>query len=133
MYLLISTENNSYFSVAVGSVKIEKLKTIQKPYKQSELLLKTIVGLVKKKKIDGVMAVEGPGGFSALRIGIATANALAFSYKIPVVGVKLKKTWLKLSEEEKIEKVWQFGIKELKDAEVGKWLIPFYDKEPNIT
>jgi tRNA A37 threonylcarbamoyladenosine modification protein TsaB len=133
MYLLISTENNSHFSLAVGASKIEKVKTIEKPYKQSELLLKTIVGLVKKKKIDGIIAIEGPGGFSALRIGIATANALAFSYKIPVVGVKLKKTWLKLSEEEKVEKVWQSGLKELKTAEVGKWLVPFYDKEPNIT
>ena len=133
MYLLISTENNSHFSVAIGNSKIDKLKTVNKPFKQSELLLKTIVSLVKKKKIHGVMAVEGPGGFSALRIGIATANALAFSYKIPVVGVKLKKTWLKLSEVEKIEKVWQAGIKEIKTAEVGKWLVPFYDKEPNIT
>lgn len=133
MYLLISTEDNGYFSVAVGEEKIKKLKTVNKPYKQSELLLKTIVSLVKKKGLDGVMAVEGPGGFSALRIGIATANALAFSYKIPVVGVKLKKSWLKLEEEEKIEKVWKSGIKEFKTAKVGKWLVPFYDKEPNIT
>jgi len=133
MYLLISTEDNSRFSVAFGDLKIEKLKTIEKPYKQSELLLKTIVGLVKKKKLEGVMVVEGPGGFSALRIGIATGNALAFSYKIPIVGIKLKKSWLKLSEEEKMEKIWTVGVKEFKTAKIGKSLIPFYDKEPNIT
>lgn len=135
MKLLISTENNARFSLAVGEEKMKKIKTVEKPYKQSELLLKEIDILVKseKSKVKSIIVVSGPGQFSALRIGIATANALAHGLKLPIVGVELKKSWLELPEKEKLEKVWQAGIKELKTAKLGTIVVPKYGKEPNIT
>lgn len=133
MYLLVSTELNSRFSVAVGDKEIKKLKTIEKPFKQSELLLKTIDGLMKTKELAGVIVVQGPGEFSALRIGITTANALSFACQVPVVGVKLKKSWLELTEEEKIKQVWKAGLVKVKKGKASEWVVPFYDKEPNIT
>ncbi len=36
---------------------------------------------------DRVVVHAGPGGFTSLRIGVTTANALAYALGIPVVGV----------------------------------------------
>lgn len=35
-----------------------------------------------------IIVVTGPGPFTSVRIGIATANALSFSLKISVLGIK---------------------------------------------
>ena len=135
MYLLISTENNSHFSVAIGDQEILKLKTINKPYKQTELLLKTIDSLLKAKssKLKAIVVVTGPGGFSAVRIGVSTANAMAYALKIPVVGIQLSKKEKELVEKEKLNLVWQSALKKLKTKKVGDFAKPYYDQEPNIT
>ena len=36
--------------------------------------------------IAGIVAYQGPGSFTGLRIGLSVANALAASYKVPIVG-----------------------------------------------
>jgi len=132
MYLLISTEQNSHFSVAVGTDKILKLKTIRKEYRQSELLLKTIDPALDQKKPNAIFVVRGPGSFAALRTGIATANALGFAWRVPVVGVKLEKRWLTLDEKNKIGKVWCAGMAAVKSGKGGS-VTPYYDRAPNIT
>jgi hypothetical protein len=129
MKLLISTEKNSHFSVMLDG----KVKTVEKPYKQAEFLLKEIDKMKAKSELHGIIVVQGPGEFSALRIGIATANALAKSWQVPLVGIKLKKSWLVLSEQDKLEKVWQAGVNRLDKGENDRQVMPFYDKEPNIT
>ncbi len=66
-------------SLNVGPVHSEKLLPV------IEWLLKEAD--VDKKGIEAVSVSTGPGSFTALRIGISTAKALAFSLKIPIVGV----------------------------------------------
>jgi len=141
MIICISTEQNTHFSVAIGQESIEKFEIVEKPYKQSELLLKTIEKLVQKQKIkltdlSGIIVVSGPGQFSALRIGVVTANSLGFALDIPVVGVKLIKSWQDLQENEKLEKVWEKGVKLFKNKRkfnIRNQVVPEYGKEPNIT
>ena len=36
--------------------------------------------------LQGIVAFEGPGSFTGLRIGLSVANALAASYGLPIVG-----------------------------------------------
>ncbi len=144
MYLLISTENNSHFSVAIGEQAILKSKTVSKPYKQTELLLKTISSLLpptsyssrrssqaKADNLKAIFVVTGPGGFSAVRIGVSTANALAYALKIPVVGIQLPDK--ELAEKEKLNFVWMESLKKLKTKKVGDFAKPYYNQEPNIT
>ncbi len=37
--------------------------------------------------IEGIVAYQGPGSFTGLRIGLSVANALAESLSAPIVGV----------------------------------------------
>lgn len=43
----------------------------------------------KSGELTHIACVIGPGGFTSLRTGVAFANALAWSLKIPIVGVHL--------------------------------------------
>lgn len=136
MYLLIATPDNDKFSLAIGKDKIEKKLIVKKEYRQSELLLRSIDQLVGNKRLTGIMVVAGPGAFSALRIGIVTANTLGYSLDLPVIGVRLEKDWLKLNEKDKLMAVWQNGKKKLEGSNGwrNQMLVkPFYDREPNIT
>ena len=39
------------------------------------------------QQIMGVIIYQGPGSFTGLRIGVTTANTMAYSLSIPIVGV----------------------------------------------
>lgn len=41
----------------------------------------------RKSQIDGVAVAVGPGSFTGLRIGLATAKGLSFAWNVPIVGV----------------------------------------------
>lgn len=45
------------------------------------------------KDIHRITAVTGPGGFMSQRVGLAVANALAWSLKIPIGGVHLSEVY----------------------------------------
>ncbi len=42
---------------------------------------------VELKSISYIIVARGPGSFNGLRVGISTAKALAFSLKVPIVGI----------------------------------------------
>lgn len=75
-------DNNK--TVASGEKKIG--------YHYSEFLLTEIDALLKKvslnlSELKSIVIVKGPGRFSALRTGVATANTLAWSLGIPIIGI----------------------------------------------
>ncbi len=99
--------------------------------KQSELLLKGIDQLLRDNKIKvdqikGIGCVIGPGGFTSLRIGVVTANAMAYALKLPVVGIKLDEY---KDDEDLVKKI----IQKLKKVKAGETVMPVYSREPNIT
>ena len=70
----------------IGEITLKTHKT------HSERLMPHIVDLLEKAEISkedltAVAVSIGPGSFTGLRIGLATAKALAFALKIEIIGV----------------------------------------------
>ncbi|MEK7159137.1 MAG: hypothetical protein AAB575_01645 [Patescibacteria group bacterium] len=135
MNLLISTEAKNLFSLAIGDSEIKKIRVVRKEYRHAELLLREIDRLIRKSKINNIFVVQGPGAFSALRIGLAVGNALAYGWSARIVGIEIKEEWNNLSENDRLNKIWQAGIKQLMKVKNKKlkFVEPVYGREPNIT
>jgi tRNA threonylcarbamoyladenosine biosynthesis protein TsaB len=72
------------------------------------------------EKLSGIIVFSGSGSFTGLRIGATVANALAYSHAVPVVAAE-GDDWLVV------------GTQKLSQAKSGEYVIPTYDREPNIT
>lgn len=105
MQLSIDTTDNKKTTVRVGET--ETVKSYDDPRSQDVLRLveETLKKAgVKKEKLTAIKVNPGPGAFTSTRVGVAIANALGFSLKIPV-----------------------------NDQKPGKFVKPIYEKEPSIT
>ena len=71
-------------------------------------------------ELTGLIVFTGAGSFTGLRIGATVMNALAYAQTIPIVAGE-GEDWI------------QDGLKKLATAKPGKYIIPTYDREPNIT
>lgn len=72
------------------------------------------------KELTGLIVFTGAGSFTGLRIGTTVANALAYSNETPIVAGE-GDGWI------------MDGMKKLPDAKLEQYVIPTYDREPNIT
>ena len=77
-------------------------------------------GNLEWQNVKGIVAYEGPGSFTGLRIGLSVANALAYSLRVPIVGS---------TGEEWVSR----GIESLKGGSDNITVLPVYGAEPNIT
>lgn len=92
MYILGIETATRAASVAVifdGKILAETLR--ESPQSFSETLMPQVEDIIKVsgayKKIDAVAISIGPGSFTGLRIGLATAKALAYAWQIKIIGV----------------------------------------------
>lgn len=72
------------------------------------------------KDLTGIIVFTGEGSFTGLRIGTATANALAYGLNIPVVAGEGEK-WI------------EQGLIDINKSKPGEYVIPKYSSAPNIT
>ncbi len=80
--------------VALGTIAGTLVEAVEWPagYRHGETLLPAIAGLLDRLAIDrasiaGIVVGTGPGAFTGLRVGIATAKGLAHALGVPIVGV----------------------------------------------
>jgi len=70
--------------------------------------------------ISGIVVFRGPGSFTGLRIGITTANTLAYSLDTPVAGA-IGEDWI------------EQGLKSINNNKTTRIVTPHYGGEANIT
>ena len=85
-----STQVSSVAVVSDGKLAAEL--TMQAKLTHSETLLphiEEVLGMAnqKKEELEGIAVSLGPGSFTGLRIGLATAKAMAYALKLPIIGV----------------------------------------------
>lgn len=129
MYLYINTTERDSFVIALVSADgAVRKKTVQSYRKHSEKLLSSITRMLEQAKasltdIQGIATVKGPGSFVSLRIGISTANALAYALQIPVIGV---------SKEQGIDKIAGLFKRRRASSKAPRIVLPEYGREPDI-
>ncbi len=93
MSILAIDTSTQVSSVAVASEeRLEAELTMQAKMTHSETLMPHIqealaMASVKKEELKGIAVSIGPGSFTGLRIGLATAKAMAYALQIPLIGV----------------------------------------------
>jgi tRNA threonylcarbamoyladenosine biosynthesis protein TsaB len=80
--------------VAVGTLTGELIDATEWPagYRHGETLLPTIAALLERLELTpasmaAIVVGTGPGAFTGLRVGIATAKGMAHALGVPIVGV----------------------------------------------
>ncbi|MCK4553386.1 hypothetical protein KAU19_00280 [Candidatus Parcubacteria bacterium] len=116
-----TTQGDDIIIVIKDSDKIVMQKKIKAKYSQAEKLLPMIDKMLaqnnlKIKDIQKIKVANVDGSFTALRIGVVTANALGYALGVPVQNIVENK---------------KFKVKSRKfDFDIVE---PVYSKEPNIT
>ncbi len=116
MVLTIDTTLDNDIEVALTSDNFRLVKRVKASRQQAEKLLPLIEKIMLTAKIDWsqikeVRVQDQGGSFTSLRIGILTANALAFALGVPVTAFS-KTTTFKFPG--------------------GQAVKPIYQSEPNI-
>jgi len=112
MKLSINTSNNQEIVLELIGLEDLLVHKFSAQFEQAEKLLPEIMVFLEKNKVkltdleEIIVETEG-SSFTSLRIGVATANALAFGLSIPV--------------------------KAKNGVDLGRYVAPKYDREPNIT
>jgi tRNA threonylcarbamoyl adenosine modification protein YeaZ len=68
------------------------------PHQDEAAVMPTIEAMLQEagkglQDLRRIACVTGPGGFSSIRTGVATANALSYALKIPIGGIHLSDVW----------------------------------------
>lgn len=132
MILIINTTDQGAIEIILAkSPKDFIVKKVTGRHQESEKLLKTIEDFLKSRKVSlkrikAVGVVSGPGGFTALRIGVVIANTLVWALKIPIIG--LKKGQFK-DNGALVSKIYL----NFRTGKNDKIVMPAYDRKPNIT
>jgi len=137
MYLYLNTTDHNFIHLALvkPTGQILVMKKIVAFHQQSEKLLLNLQKiLISAKcplvKLKGIIVVSGPGGFTSLRIGLSVANTLAWSLRIPIVGVVPKFQSVQCQGEKELI---MLGLKKIKKIKKFKSVMPKYGSAPHIT
>ena len=120
MILMIDTTDRNKIELGLFDGKVLRCFEFE-TRRQSEDLLSAIDGILKnehlsKKDLKGILINQGPGSFTGIRVGVTTANTLAWIFNIPIFGYQennLEQSLYKLSK--------------YQDRKFFKPIIPYYN------
>lgn len=125
MILFINTASYDEIIISLLSASGQKIKAkkFKAPRQQAEKLLPAVAKLLlsinkELKDLTKIQVVVTGGSFTSLRIGVVTANALAYALSIPVEAVSTEGEILKNQAAKKFAN--------------HIIVTPQYDREPNI-
>lgn len=94
MALLLSLETSTqYCSAAVHNdgvlVASRVIETPRSAASQLAVIIEEVIHLasIKANELNGVIVAAGPGSYTGLRIGVATAKGLCYALNIPIISV----------------------------------------------
>jgi hypothetical protein len=94
-YLYINTTSHQNVNLAIideAGVSLEKLNySVDYQFKIKDELLVYISKLISQKTLAGIVCVTKSQEMTSLRIGISTANALAYVNNLPIIGIANEK------------------------------------------
>lgn len=99
---------------------------VDRDYEAGRTLARTLLARISDaiegdlEGITGIIAYQGPGSYTGLRIGLTVVNTLASSMKVPIVGVS-GDDWR------------EQGLRRLLAGEDDEIVMPIYGGEPHIT
>ena len=98
-------------------------------WESGRTLAKNLLGYIKDvtnqhgttmADLSGLVAFQGPGSYTGLRIGLTVLNTIANAEHIPIVGV-MDEDWKEV------------GLRRLTNSEDDQLVMPEYGGEPHIT
>ncbi len=90
MWLALDTSGRTSTVALTDGRQVAAEVQVRRKRMHSEQLithLDTVCELAGRPAIDGIAVSAGPGSFTGLRIGLATAKSLAYVWGVPLVGV----------------------------------------------
>lgn len=129
--LLIDTASEPAIVAVVQAGIITARAEITERRRISESLLKQVDAVLRQsgqtvQSLDVIGVVNGPGSFTGLRIGIATANALAAAAELPMVAISADQV-------SNSKKTVTFVADQLEAGNTASSILPNYGREPSIT
>lgn len=119
IFLLISTVGKASWVAMAQGGEVVKCKKWQTSRASADILV-GVEEILTGKRVNKIGVVRGPGGFTAARVGVVVANALAKSWGVKVVGLVGNPEPEELAEEV--------------DRQEGAELVePYYEYAPHIT
>jgi tRNA threonylcarbamoyl adenosine modification protein YeaZ len=130
-FLLIDTASEPSMVALATARKVLAESTVADRKRLSEELLARIDQLsdearVALPELSAIGIVSGPGPFTALRVGVAAANALGYGHRLPLVSVSRDEAPSPLA-------FAQLVAERLEKRQVVGAVLPNYGREPSIT
>ncbi|MBD3156325.1 tRNA (adenosine(37)-N6)-threonylcarbamoyltransferase complex dimerization subunit type 1 TsaB [Candidatus Peregrinibacteria bacterium] len=98
MLLGLNTATNRTYNAFIDNNKVVDERSWPAVQNEAETLLPRLQSMLDRngmswETIDEIAVVSGPGPFTALRVSIAIANALAYGLQIPLIDVPTIDFW----------------------------------------
>jgi len=130
-FLLINTAREPAVVAIATAGKVLAESQVTDRQQLSEKLLERIDELARGtgtplENVAAVGIVRGPGPFTALRIGVAVTNALAYAHKLPIVA-------LDADDVPSLQAFAKQVAKRLDQRQTESAVLPHYGRDPSIT